>query len=236
VTADLPAAASVGQQVNLVYGCSDARSGLDITTVPNPEKPTGCQVKIDGKPLPLTPAPTSVPANGQPTGKWQVLIDAGTTAATKSVTITATDNVGFITTVTKTLRVGWQICQPPLYNVTQAKNIGSNYTIKIQFCDQAGKIIKLANNAKVTALTVDRLVDPGPTFSGSSNDGYEFRLTRSDSAYTYNLNTTGLEAGTHQLYFTTEPVDCEPTEALPRGCSLTELQAFATNSAEFRLQ
>lgn len=236
ITASLPAVASVGQQAMLVYSCADTQSGLDATTVPLPEQLTSCQVKIDGAALAPDNAPAPVlGADGQPTGEWQVTIPAGSSTGTRTVTITATDNVGFVTTVTKTLRVGWRVC--PLYDVASEKNIGSNYTIKIQLCDQTGEVVKLPNSTKVTALTIDGTIDPGPTFSGNSNDGYEFRLTRGESSYTYNLNTTGLPAGIHQLYFTTLPVNCPPpTPLLPRGCSLADLQALATNSAEFRLK
>ncbi len=89
----------------------------------------------------------------------------------------------------------------------------------------------------MTALTIDGTIDPGPSFSGNSNDGYEFRVTKNDSSYTYNLNTTGIPAGIHQLYFTILPVSCPaPTQQLPRGCAIDQLQALATNSAEFRLK
>jgi hypothetical protein len=232
VDAALPPATSVGQTATLVYLCTDAGSGLAVTSLPTAQQPTGCLVKIDG--TAITATPTQVVVDGQWTGEWQVPIAGGGSTGSRTVTITATDNVGLATTVTRTLRVGWLTCL--LYDATAEKNIGSNYTIKIQLCDQNG-VNKSSNRIKLTALTIDGAIDPGPSFSGNSNTDYEFRFTRNDSSYTYNLDTTGLPAGIHQLYFTTETVTCPPpTPELPRGCTLAELQALATNSAEFRLK
>jgi hypothetical protein len=233
IDVQLPPFVGVGDDILLSYVCSDPAPGSGLVTLdPVTGAPvSGCDVLVGGG------APLNTPTFNVDSGRWELLVPAGTTRGSVTFELTATDNVENTTTVKRTVRVGWRTCL--LYDPTQEKNIGSNYTITVQLCDQNGNNVS-SNRITLTALTVDGTIDPGPTFSGNSNDGYEFRFTRSNSAYTYNLNTTGFTAGTHFLFFTTEPLpkDCVlPIPANPApGCSLAELQLLATNSAEFRLR
>jgi hypothetical protein len=89
------------------------------------------------------------------------------------------------------------------YDPDQAKNIGSNYTIKLFLCDAAGK--NVANRRfQLTAISVDGVADPGPNFNGNANPDYLFRFT--GGSFTYNLDTSTLPAqgigpGRHYLEF-----------------------------------
>lgn len=102
------------------------------------------------------------------------------------------------------------LCVIEDYDHTQAKQIGSNYTIKIQLCDANGKNIS-SRNIVLTAVSVSGSngvsFPPGPNDSGNANSAYEFRF--SQKSYIYNLDTTSfpfIDPGSYTLNFTTEPV------------------------------
>jgi hypothetical protein len=127
--------------------------------------------------------------------------------------VTATDLSGRTTTTeTKTVTfLAYKIC--PLYDADQVKNIGSNYTIKLQLCDKDNRNVS-ARNITLTVLTIDLKIVPGPNDSGKANAGYEFRYNAADNSYIYNVDTSKLEPGLRQLYFTTKPVQPRPTAAI----------------------
>ena len=87
-----------------------------------------------------------------------------------------------------------------MYNADQAKNAGSNYTIKIELCDDSGANIS-DRKITLTALTITRedgtIYDPGKNDSGNANGGnndlFEFRYSNRDG-YVYNLDTSLLTA------------------------------------------
>jgi predicted outer membrane repeat protein len=148
-----------------------------------------------------------------------------------TLTLTATDKAGNSSVVTKTYTVGYRVCE--LYDWTKSQKIGSNYTIKIRLCDAAGNNLS-ARSILLTAIEV--LDQTGneftiePNFSGSSNDGYQFRYEPKDKSYIYNLKTDGFPPGALRLGFVTT------------SASLTEAQRQAiiasngsTNWARFTL-
>ncbi|HSP28976.1 MAG TPA: hypothetical protein VLN74_10550, partial [Ilumatobacteraceae bacterium] len=167
---------TLGEAVTATFTCADAPSGLASCELFDGTSPVAPPFTID----------TSI-------------------AGTHQLTVRATDLAGRTTTsapITVTVAT-YGICL--LYDPTQEKNIGSNYTIKLRLCDSQGRNLS-ARNITLTALTVDLNLDPGPNFSGKANDGYEFRYNASDASYIYNLDTTALSAGNHRLYFTTRQV------------------------------
>ena len=191
---------SVGEPVSAEFSCADVGAGL-----------ASCELLVDG-----AAASSTSP----------VAIDTSEPGA-RILSVRAIDAVGNTTTSQSVvMTVAYRTCL--LYDPTQAKNVGSNYTIKVQLCDVDGNN-RSSRRIPLTALTIDGLLDPGPNFSGKSNEGYQFRFTRSDSAYTYNLDTSGLDVGDHAFFFTTEPV---PDRTIP----IEDLQGLATNSAPFRLR
>ncbi len=125
------------------------------------------------------------------------------------VRVTATDNAGNASSVTDHYEVLRTLCVNELYNFAQPKNIGSNYTIKVELLECASG----ANiSSRRTVLTAFAITDfpastnsyaPGANDSGNANDGFEFRYS-SREGYIYNLDTTGFDgpAGTYTLDFT----------------------------------
>jgi sugar lactone lactonase YvrE len=100
---------------------------------------------------------------------------------------------------TGTLTVTYAVI--PLYDPTKAKHAGSAYPIQIAIDDASGKNLS-SPGLVVTAVSI---VDSNghmltPSAKGNSNPGNVFRL--SGSSYTYNLDTSGLAAGTYTLYIT----------------------------------
>ena len=208
VTATLPAPATavVGESATLTYACADETSGIK-----------SCALLVNGTPVTST-------TNGSTTSYTLNT----TTAGTQSITVSATDNAGnTYTSAAVTFTVGYKICL--LYDPAQAKNVGSNYSITIQLCDWHDNNLS-SKDIALTALTIDGLTPTSPNYQGNANSGYLFRYVQSNRAYTYNLDTTGLPRGPHNLWFTTQPA---PT---PRPTDPAVLQTFATNSAPFTLK
>ena len=200
------------QPALLSYTCTDPVPGSGVRAV------DGCTVLIDGQ-APST-APTLNPVTGRYETRHRHVDDRH-----RTVQVTATDNVGFVTTVTKTITIGYRTCLN--YNPNQPKQVGSAYQVSIRLCDANGVTIPTPG-LTLTALTVDGTNDPGPGAPGGSNPAYTFAYD--GTSYTYTVKTTGLSKGRHDLYFTVRPV--------PNRSSLTvpELQALATNSAPFTLK
>jgi hypothetical protein len=194
-----------GELVTARFSCGDVGSGL-----------RSCQL-MDGTTVIGSTTGTTVGTATVPT----------TTAGQKNLTVLATDLAGnTFQTAPRTINVGIRFCLN--YNPDDAKRIGSAYQVSIRTCDAAGTTVKLPAQT-LTALTVDRLIDPGPGAPGGSNPAYTFTFD-GVSTYTYTIKTTGLSAGYHNLYFTTTPV---PNRS---SLSLTQLQALATNCLRFRLR
>ncbi len=205
----------VGESISVEFTCADGTSGDG----PEQSPIETCQL-LDG---------TDVVADAGPAGTGTYVVDTSG-PGTHSFSVAATDAAGnsSLPTVPIPVVVAYNTCL--LYDDTQEKNVGSNYTIKVQVCDADGNDLS-SRNITLTALTIDGSILPGPNFQGNSNNGFVFRFTRSNSAYTYNLDTDMLDGdGTqHFLYFTTEPVPSGTTD-------VEELQALATNAAPFRLR
>ena len=206
----------VGETVTVEFACSDGASAGEPEQSPI-EK---CQL--------VDLATGDVVADAGAAGSGTYDVDT-TGPGTHSFSVTATDEAGNSSLPTDPISVvvAYDTCL--LYDDTQEKNIGSNYTITVQLCDQFGNNLS-SRDLTLTALTIDGEIVPGPNFQGNSNNGFVFRFTRSASAYTYNLDTTGLEPlpSPHFLYFT--------TEAVPETNDVAVLQALATNAAPFRLR
>jgi hypothetical protein len=166
----------VGEAASATYACQDALSGVQ-----------SCVVSVDGEVV---------------DGDGSVDIPTGT-QGTRTVTVTATDNAGNTFTATDTFAVPYRVCLD--YDPDQAKNIGSNYTIKLTLCDADGANLS-SNRITLIAANIDGdpELDPGPNDSGNANDGYEFRYR--SSGYIYNLDTSGFDTtkigpGKHFLVF-----------------------------------
>jgi uncharacterized protein YjbI with pentapeptide repeats len=202
----------VGQPASIDFSCDDVASGVVSCDLLDA---TGAIVGV------AAPPDTGSAWTGQAT-----LDDTDATGAIELV-VRAADAAGNVTTSAVTVTVGPTVCL--LYDPTQEKNAGSNYTIKLELCDADGNNLS-SREISLTALTVDGSIDPGPNDSGKANDGYQFRFVAKSRSYIYNLDTTGLGAGQHDLYFTTAPV--------PNRAELTidELQALASNAAPFALR
>jgi hypothetical protein len=151
------------------------------------------------------------------------------TPGSYTVTVEAIDKAGNRQTNQAGYSVGYLLCDPLLYDATQAKTIGSNYTIKLRLCDANNRNVS-SKDLRLTALRVTALdtnidYDPGPNYSGNSNNGYEFRYEAKDRSYVYNLKTDFFPAGNLLLKFTTvHPVD------------RTDPTVVATNAAPFILR
>jgi hypothetical protein len=164
------------------FSCADAPSGI-----------ASCVLRVNG----VQRASTS--------GSPSIFTFTPTQLGTQRFEVVATDNAGRTATAVREFTVGYRVCL--MYDPTQPKNPGSNYTIKIRLCDAAGN--NLSNrNITLTALTIDGTILPGPNFQGNSNSGFTFRWNSTDRSYIYNLDTTGLSTQDefHRLYFTTAPV------------------------------
>jgi hypothetical protein len=166
-----------GEPAVATFACDDALSGVE-----------SCVVSVDGSVI------------DDPDGDGVVIVPT-TTIGTRTVTVTARDKAGNVETATATYTVPYRVCLQ--YDPDQAKNIGSNYTIKLSLCDAAGK--NVANRRfQLTAISVDGVADPGPNFNGNANPDYLFRFT--GGSFTYNLDTSTLPAqgigpGRHYLEF-----------------------------------
>lgn len=172
----------LGESVSVTYSCSDSTSGMAAG---------GCELSLDG-----------------------VVVDSSTSGGTVSVatsaigdnvfTVDAADVAGNTASAAQTLLVPYAICLE--YDPTQAKNIGSNYTIQFQICDLDGTNLS-ARRITLTAVSVDGVIAPGPNDSGNANNQFVARYSNGARRYTYNLDTTGFEvigSGLHYLWFEIE--------------------------------
>jgi hypothetical protein len=185
----------LGETAEATYTCADA------TLV-------SCQVTVDGTPQTIT----------SNTGTVQLPV---TSPGPHRVTVTATDAAGKRATATATYAVGYRVCED--YNYKQAKNVGSNYTIKIRLCDAAGRTVNGSFTLQATSVDGDK--DPGPNSNGNSNPDYFFR--GDSSGFIYNLDTSvipGVDKGRHQLIF-------DVIEQRPGGTQVT-----STGFARFTLR
>jgi hypothetical protein len=161
------------------FTCTDNLGGSGIAT---------CTVMVNDA--------DNAPVADLTTGAFSGTVDLPVSqSGTYTVTVTATDLAGNTSTIaTATYRV--DLCVVELYDHTQAKNVGSNYTIRISLCGPNGNRIS-SKQIVLTAISITdaagNTYDPGPNDSGSANGGagvYEFRYSNREG-YIYNLNTTG---------------------------------------------
>ncbi|MDW3213051.1 MAG: choice-of-anchor Q domain-containing protein [Ilumatobacteraceae bacterium] len=181
--------ATIGETNSATFACTDDGSGIE-----------SCTVELTGP-----RGESSVLSDDSETGTIPVPV---TQAGAYDVVVTATDRAGTTTTATASYTVN--LCVIEQYDHTQSKQIGSNYTIKIQLCDATGRNIS-SRNIVLTAVSVTGSdgvsFPPGPNDSGNSNNGYEFRYAQ--KGYIYNLDTTSfpyVAPGSYTLNFTTAPV------------------------------
>jgi hypothetical protein len=163
------------------FACEDAHSAIST-----------CELSVVGTAF-------SAFAPGGDTTEVELPTD---TSGVFTVVVTATDVYGNQASTTETYqyRVIDRLCVSELYDWTQAKTIGSNYTIKIQICDDAGKNISSRNIVLEAYAITDASGNeyaPGANDSGSANDGFLFRFS-SREGYIYNLDTTGYTGPTGQ--------------------------------------
>jgi uncharacterized protein YjbI with pentapeptide repeats len=198
-----------GEVVTATFSCADVGAGL-----------ASCQL-FDG----TTVLATATPTNGGSASGSAVI--PTTTSGQRTLTVLATDLAGnTFTTAPQTITVGLRFCLN--YNPTTPNKVGSAVTVSVRPCDAAGVTLRLPA-LTLTALTVDRKLDPGPGAPGGSNPTYTFRFD-GVSTYTYTIKTDGFPAGDRVLYFTTAPV---PNRS---SLSLAQLNAFPANEAPFRLR
>jgi hypothetical protein len=173
--------ATVGDPVLATFACEDEHSAIAT-----------CELTVLGTDF-------SASAPGGETTEVELPTD---TSGVFTVVVTATDAYGNHASTTDTYQyeVIARVCVNELYDYTQAKTIGSNYTIKIQICDDAGKNISSRNivlEAYAITDAVGNEYDPGANDSGSANDGFLFRFSNREG-YIYNLDTTGYTGPTGQ--------------------------------------
>jgi len=161
-----------GDAAVATFRCDDATSGIAVD---------GCTISVDGG-APLVPIETDE------AGNWTVELPGGATGA-HSATVAATDVAGnSFTTPAESFTTAYAVCLD--YDPTQAKNVGSNYTIRIRLCDADGNNLS-DRQIKLVAVSIDGTREPEPNDSGNANSLYKFRF-QSDR-YVYNLNTTNLD-------------------------------------------
>ena len=186
--------------------------------------------QVDRKPPSITvttPAASAVYAINQPVAAAYACVDGGSgtascvgtaapgapidtaTAGTKTFTVNAADNVGNTAAASVSYVVAYKVCL--LYDPTRVKKAGSTVPIKLQACDNAGANLS-APGLVVTATAVTQLstnTSGIPEDAGNSNPDGNFRYDASLPGYIFNLQTTGLAAGTWEIRF---QIAGDPTE------------------------
>jgi len=115
-------------------------------------------------------------------------------SGTYTAVVTADDGANEPAVVTETFTILRFFVFCPLYNPDQSKNVGTNYSIRIEPCDPS-LVVPLRQLELMAYLITDPATgerfDPGVNDSGSANDDelYLFRNVKKDG-FTYNLNTT----------------------------------------------
>lgn len=118
---------------------------------------------------------------------------------TCTVTASQAGNANFLdaTPVSHSFAVGYRICT--ISDPNQTYKGGAVVQVRVTLCDGAG------NSAARSSIALHAVsLDGGPVHSpGNSQPGNDFRCTGAGGgSYQYNLDTTGLPAGTHRLVFT----------------------------------
>lgn len=124
----------------------------------------------------------------------------------KTFTVTATDNVGNISTRTVTYSVAYNVCLD--YNPQAIHPAGSTLPIKLHLCDPNGNNLS-SPNIVVQAVGVGLVTTTvyGDVYdSGDANPDGNFRYA--GGFYIFNMSTKGLGTGGYYLYFT---VGSDPT-------------------------
>jgi hypothetical protein len=136
-----------------------------------------------------------------------------TTPGAKTFTVSASDNVANPSSSTVTYVVAYDVCL--LYDPTRVKRIGSTIPIKLQACDAAHANLSRPDLA-VTATAVAQIsanTTGTPEDAGQANPDGNFRYDASLPGYIFNLQTTGMAAGTWELRFS---IAGDPTEHAAR--------------------
>jgi hypothetical protein len=124
------------------------------------------------------------------------------TGGSFTLTVSAVDGAGNQATASATYHVAaFDICL--LYDPDRATSVGSAAPIRIQLCDAAGNNLS-SRSIEVRAIRVD---GGDPIDEGASNDGNVFRYDPRLRGYIYNLDTTGLAAGRHELELSVDGVE-----------------------------
>lgn len=167
----------LGESVSVTYACSDAASGI-----------ASCELSLDGALIDSSASGGTVTVATSAIGDNVLSVDA-------------TDVAGNSGSDTATVLVPFGICLD--YDPTQAKNIGSNYTVQFELCDLDGNNLS-GRRITLTAIFIDGTFEPGPNDSGNANSQFEARYSNGRKRYTYNLDTSGFEVigpGLHYLWF-----------------------------------
>jgi microsomal dipeptidase-like Zn-dependent dipeptidase len=120
-----------------------------------------------------------------------------TTTGAHAFTVTATDRVNHLTSVSHPYNVAFAVCA--LYDSTVTKKAGSTVPIKLQLCD-AGSANLSAASIPVHAVGVTRMSTNTPV--ELANPDFDFRYDATLGGYIFNLSTKGFSAGTYALLFT----------------------------------
>jgi len=125
-------------------------------------------------------------------------LDSGTVGA-RNFTVTATDNVGNVTTASAAYTVSYGICSS--FRSDVARKAGSTYPVKIRLCDSSGASIA-SPDIQIRAVSVffvsastDGVLDD----SGNANPDGNFRYE--NGQYMFNLSLKGFRPGRYGLRF-----------------------------------
>lgn len=122
-----------------------------------------------------------------------------TTLGTKTLTVTATDQVGNTNIKSVTYLVSYRICL--LYDSIRSIRSGTAFPIKISLCDVNGA------NSSAPAITISALAvimtstNAAETLQdvGNSNPDSAFRYDSTLSGYVFNLRTNGFATGSYEM-------------------------------------
>ena len=186
--------------------------------------------QVDRKPPSITvttPAASAVYAINQAVAAAYTCVDGGsggasctgtsapgapvdtTSPGTKTFTVGAADNVGNPSTASVGYDVRYDVCL--LYDPTKVKKAGNTIPIKLQACDAGGANLSQPDLV-VTAVAVTQMstnTSGPPEDAGNANPDGNFRYDASLPGYIFNLQTTGLAAGTWEIRF---HIAGDPTE------------------------
>ena len=124
------------------------------------------------------------------------LLDTASVGA-HSFTVTSTDKVGNIATITVHFSVHYNFTAISPQPSGKGTQVGRTVPMRFQLTDALGNFISTAT----ARVWVDSQTNPGKS-NGSANTGNYFRFDPSSNQYLFNLSTTGMTTGSHTVYIT----------------------------------